>query len=147
MNFKSFFYIKRNWIYSDRVWCDFSDAIIEIYKITELWKQFEKKTYTISFLNLKLNFIDKNKRSEKISDETIIIWYFLFNRKLWLQKLLRNAQNLYVSEKRIVYKLLKISILNFDITNWRLKWNSIIWSFNGFLIHYSKNFERPYLKD
>ena len=36
--------MKNNWIYSDRVWCDFSDAIIEIYKITELWKQFEKKT-------------------------------------------------------------------------------------------------------
>ena len=33
------FLLKKNWIYSDRVWCVFfSETIIEIYKITELWK-------------------------------------------------------------------------------------------------------------
>ena len=32
------FLIKKKCIYSDRIWCDFFEAIIWIYKITELWK-------------------------------------------------------------------------------------------------------------
>ena len=33
--------MNKNWIYSDRVWYDFSDVIIRIYKITE--KKAEKE--------------------------------------------------------------------------------------------------------
>ena len=38
--FSNLFLIK-NWLYSDRCWCDFSNEIFIIYKITELKKYFE----------------------------------------------------------------------------------------------------------
>ena len=38
------------------------------------------------------------------------------------EKTAENYRNCYVAEKRIVFKLLKISIPNFNSTNWTLEW-------------------------
>ena len=61
-------------IYSDRFWCDHSYAIIVIYKITTLWKYFDKKT---DFYRWKNYYLVWNKTYSDIfeldlSDE--IIW-------------------------------------------------------------------------
>ena len=44
-----------------------------------------------------------------------------FQSKIMIKKLLKNCRNIYVVEKRIVSKLLKILITNINSTNWRLE--------------------------
>ena len=31
-------FLNKNWIMTDRFWCDFSDTMIRLYKIVKLWK-------------------------------------------------------------------------------------------------------------
>ena len=67
------------------------------------------------------NSVYSDRSELYISDEIIRIQNFLFSRKLWWQNCWK-LPKLHVTEKPIVFKLSKISIPNFDSTNWRFKW-------------------------
>ena len=103
---------------------DLSDKSIRIYKIIEIWKYSEKKTYLrFSFFTYELILWIKNIFS---------IWYMVYFDKSEIflmipsefkisisvksseEKIAENYRNCYVVEKLIVSKLLKILIPYFD---------------------------------
>ena len=55
------------------------------------------------------------------SAEIIRIPYFHLSQKLW-RNTVENYRNCFVAEKRIVSKLTKLSLQNFNSTNWILEW-------------------------
>ena len=93
------YFLIKNWFYSDGFWCDFSYAIIGIYKITEHCKYFEKKICKKNqenlIFDLKINFysytnifliwntVDSDRSQLALPDEAIRIKNFYFSRKLW----------------------------------------------------------------
>ena len=54
-------FLNKNWIYSDTVWCDFSNVIIGIHKTTEFWKYLKK---------LKKTSVYADRSELDLSDET-----------------------------------------------------------------------------
>ena len=103
----SYFFTRKNIFFSIKTDCSlidfyvfFSDAIIGIYKITELRKYIEKKIFIYLYILHKnilwiWNILFSDSSELDLFDETIRIPIFHFSRKLWwkncwkLPKLLR----------------------------------------------------------
>ena len=64
------------------------------------------------------NMVYSHRSELDLSKETIIIRKFHFV-KSYDEKTAENYRNCYLAEKPIVFKLSKISIPNFDSTNWK----------------------------
>ena len=82
-----FFTIKNCFLFTSifLFWCVFSDAIIIIHKITELWKYFEKKKLNIFIFHLKFDewyiLIDRNHHNPKFSFQLKVMLKLLRCRK------------------------------------------------------------------
>ena len=104
--------------------CNFLPRTFFLYFDQNFWCMFQVS----DFDSLKLIFMEKKKfisnrfysdRSElDLSDKPLELKDFHFSRKLWW----KNYRNCCVAEKPIFSNLSKISIRNFDSTNWRREW-------------------------